>query len=161
MRSLYSSDDTMIVSVDRRQSRLDALFEKVGGIDDLSLRAEFAAYLCVRVSAFVEQSVEDILTAYARAQSSPAVTNYVGATVGRTNLNAERLLQAVGRFDVTWREAMEKFIEGERKAALDSIISLRHNVAHGDTGSVSYQRVSTYYARIKEIVRHLESLCLE
>ena len=147
-------------SVDRKQSRLDNLFSKVGGITDLALQAEFAQYLCVHVSRFVEQSVEDILIAHAKRQSAPTVVNYVDGTVRRTNLNAERLLQVVGHFDGSWRKDLEAYMKGERKDALDSVVNHRNNIVHGEGTTISYQRIANYYASIKSILRRLDDLCL-
>lgn len=70
-------------------------------------------------------------------------------------LNAERLLQLVGRFDLNWRKELEEFIAGERKAALDSIVANRNQIAHGQSGDLTYARVQTYYANICEIVEFL------
>ena len=145
---------------DTRRIRLDDLFEKVGDIGDQELQAEFSQYLCVRVSAFVEQSVEHMLIAHTAPRSSETVAKYVGASVGRTNLNAEQLLIVVGRFDAGWRRELEDYIRGERKDALDSVVNLRNRVAHGDPGVIAHRTLSIYYDRIKEILERLETLCL-
>lgn len=149
-----------ILSVERRRSKLDSVFSKVGGIEDPELQSEFSQYLCVLVSRFVEQAVEDILIEHSRVRSGTTVLKYVEDTVGRTNLNMERLLQALGRFDTVWREELDEYTKGERKDALDSVVKLRHNIVHGEGTGITYQRVSAYYANVKEILRRVDELCL-
>ncbi len=149
-----------ILSVERRQSTLDNLFQKVGGIDDLALQAEFSRYLCIRVSTYVEQSVEEILTAYAKKRSNDTVGRFVEESVRRNNLKSKRLLEHVARFDPEWSKELESYMKGERKDALDSVVDNRNNIAHGDPPGITYHRIALYYERVKEIVSRLDELCL-
>ena len=149
-----------VLSVTRRESQLDDLFDRIGEIADISLQAEFCRYLCVRVSGYIEQSIEDILFEHARHRSGPTVVRYVGRTVDRTNLKAERLLETVGRFDGDLRKELERYMAGERKAALDSIMDHRNHVAHGEMTSISYYNLRRYYDNVKAIVKYVDELFL-
>jgi len=109
----------------------------------------------------VELAVEEILIEHTESRAAPTVTKYVSGSVKRNNLNTERLLTTVGRFDGEWRKELESYTKGERKNALDSVLSHRNNIAHGDPSDITYHRLAVYYESIKEIVTRLEEMCLE
>jgi hypothetical protein len=46
----------------------------------------------------------------------------------------------------------------EREAAIGSVVSERHRIAHGDDSSMSFVRVSDYRKPIYEVVDHLADL---
>ena len=143
-----------------RQRQLEATFTKVAGTNhDLELQAHFSWYLSVLVSGFVEQAVSDILARHAKAQSSPRVGRFVARTVFRQNLNTTTLLQLVEHFDAEWKVLLARFVEGERKDALDSVVDNRHAIAHGRPSTISYHQISEYYRSIKEIISYLDTLC--
>jgi hypothetical protein len=109
------------------------------------------------VSGFVENAVTVLATAYCRERSQAPVGNYAGNQLSRLqNLNSERLGQVVGAFERSWREELIGFLEGPRKDALDSGLSLRNQIAHGESVGLTYVRVQEYYSRVKEIVNFLE-----
>ncbi len=141
------------------KARLDATFLRVSELsqDDLEVRSDFARYLCVLVSGFIESAVTVLATAYCRDRSQPPVGNYAGSQLGRLqNMNSERLGQVIGAFEHSWREELIQFLEGPRKDALDSVLSLRNQIAHGGSVGLTYVRIREYYSRIKEIVNFLE-----
>ena len=147
-----------IRSVVTRRAQLDSAFTRVAGTaGDIELQAHFARYLCVLVSGYVEQCVQDILADFA-THGPPRLSRYVARTVARQNVNTEVLMQIVENFDADWRDRLAEFVQGERKAALDSVVINRHNIAHGRPSSISYVQVSEYYERIKEIIDYLGDL---
>lgn len=141
------------------KARLDATFLRVSRLpqDDLEVRSDFARYLRVLVSGFIENAITVLATAYCRNRSQLPVGNYAGSQLGRLqNVNSERLTQVVGAFEGSWREELIGFLDGPRKDALDSVLSLRNQIAHGRSVGLTYARIHEYYSRIKEIVSFLE-----
>jgi hypothetical protein len=142
------------------KARLDATFRRVSALppDDLEIRSDFARYLCILVSGFIENTVTVLATAYCREGSRPPVANYAGSQLGRLqNLNSERLGQVIGAFEPSWRDDLVSFLAGPRKDALDSVLSLRNQIAHGESVGVTYVRIHEYYCCVKEIVSFLEN----
>jgi hypothetical protein len=45
------------------------------------------------------------------------------------------------------------------KDAVDSVVSLRHTIAHGGTVGVTYQTIGGYYERVKKVVGQIGTLC--
>ena len=141
------------------RSRLKATFSRIESlsIEDLETRSDFARYLCVLVSGFVETAVSELAIEYCKMCSSPAVSNYVQSQLTHLqNVKAERLLQLVGSFNPQWRTELEVYIDGSRKDALDSVVDLRNKIAHGESVSVTYIRIKEYYKNIDEIIDFLE-----
>jgi len=139
--------------------RVDAAFARASTVAAayIEVLSDFAKYLCILVSGYVEVAVSELAIQHCRVRAAPTVYTYAASQLDRLqNLNAERLLQVVGSFDPTWRTTLESFIAGQRKDALDSIVDLRNRIAHGESVGVTLQRIRDYYASIKEIVDFLE-----
>lgn len=146
--------------VDRLRRRLDETFRRVNDLpDDLELRSDFARYLCVLVAGYVENAVVELVLIYCSRRAAPEVQNFVEKTLERfTNVHRERLLQLLGSFDLEWRRKAEEFIVEEREDALNSLIAVRHQIAHGGSAGISYVRVKDYYKSIQEVIDFVADL---
>jgi hypothetical protein len=145
--------------VDSLRKRLDAAFARVASLKemDLEVQSDFARYLCVLVSGYVETVVAQIAIEHCERRAQPSVSSYAGSQLSRVqNVNADRLLQLMGYFDSAWRKELEAFIDGRRKEALDSVVALRNEIAHGKHVGVTYARIREYYLSIKEVVEFVE-----
>lgn len=141
--------------VDALRKRLEATFLRISNLNsaDLEVQSDFARYLCILVSGFVETAIAELAIEYCRKRSTPTVSNYAGSQLVRLqNIKTERLLQIMSRFDPKWRTELEVFVDGPRKDALDSVIDLRNKIAHGESVGVTYTRIKEYYQRIAEII---------
>lgn len=148
--------------VHRLRQRLDATFQRVAkiGRDDVELQADFAKYLCVLVSGYLEKAVAELVLEYARRSGSPALQRFVELQTRRfTNANTERVLSLLGSFDPDWRQSLESGLNAELKDAVNSVIDLRNHIAHGDSVGLTYQRIANYYARIQRVVECIADLC--
>lgn len=151
----------MYVEILREQQRLDALFERVKGVGDDEVKAHLAKYLCVLVSAFLENSMRIVVLKYVGTRSRENVLNFVNRHVRYvTNLNEEKLKQLLGAFSGDWRIRFESDISEEQKAALDSVTNLKNRVAHGKTADVSFVRITNYYQNIRKVVEVVQRICV-
>jgi hypothetical protein len=144
------------------RSRLDATFARISQIaeEDIELRSDFAQYLCIRVSGFLERGIVELLSHHAYQRSTTAVSSYVNRrlVVGFQNPSKDKILRTLGDFDKDWRGVMEGFIVDERADAVGSINAQRNRIAHGDWSDITYIRVKDYYGPIDEVVRRVETL---
>ena len=132
-------------------SRFDLLPE-----DELELRADFARYLCVLVSGFTERAIRELVLEGSRQQASKPVGRFLQSRLDRfQNPNAERVAELVGSFSSAWRDGLEEFYQSGGKAALDSVVALRHSIAHGDPVGVTYGRITGYYEQILTVIDHI------
>jgi hypothetical protein len=148
--------------VHRLKQKLDATFERIQAIgDDLELKADFAKYLCVLVSGYLEKAVVELVQEHARRCSAPSLQRFVEQKTRHfTNANAQKLQGLLGSFDPDWRKNVEGFLVDELKDAVDSIVALRNTIAHGNSVSVTYHRVSDYYQCVQQVIDKIADLCV-
>jgi hypothetical protein len=149
------------VEASRLRSRLKAVFGRARSLGDVDaeILSDYARYLCVLVSGFVETAIEELAIEHCRIRSSPTVHRYTSSQLARIqNLNATKLLQLISSFDKQMHDELSLFLDGPRKAALDSVLNLRNAIAHGESVSLSMGRIIDYFEKIDEIVVHVEML---
>ena len=144
------------------KQRLDATFNRVKGIGrDSELQSDFARYLCVLVSGYIEQAVVELVLEHARGKGAPTLQRFVEQKTKRfTNANAARVQDLLGSFDPAWRRELEKFLDGEAKDAIDSIVSLRNTIAHGGSVGLTYLRINAYYQKAQHVIDQVAKLCV-
>jgi len=149
--------------VRRLESQLDATFLRIRAIEsgvDIEVQSDFARYLCVLVSGYLEKAVAELVLDHARRSGGPTLQRFVEYKTRRfTNANSRRLLDLLGSFHPDWRRELEAFMVDDIKDAVDSVVSLRHRIAHGGTVGVTYQRIGGYYERVKKVVGRVGTLC--
>lgn len=149
--------------LNRQLQRLRAVRQKGGesGLEDAELLAHWARYLCVLISGFLENAIEEIYSDFARRSAAPQVAAFVEARLGRVlNPNAEAFLQIAGSFSPSWREELDAYLQSEgRKEAIDSIIANRHQVAHGGQSGITSATVTKYLDSCVEVIEFIEAQC--
>lgn len=149
-------------AVHSHKQRIDAAFKRASAIEsDFELQADFACYLCILISGFLEKATQELLQEYCHGASSPAVRGFVERQLKFfTNLNREKLLQLLGHFDQAWRAELDEYIVDEREAAVNSIVDLRNQVAHGRSVGVTYLRAKAYWGPVCDVIGRIEQVCL-
>lgn len=151
----------MTQELNRQRTKLDGLFQKVSALShDAEMQAHWARYLCVLVSGFLENAVREIFTRYAREKAMPYVANYVENQLDRfQNPNMQRIFEIAGAFNPQWREELQKKTAGELGDSVDSIVNLRHQIAHGGSAGLSFVIMQTYYKNAKKVVEIINEQC--
>jgi hypothetical protein len=96
-----------------------------------------------------------------RDVSGPALAFALSQLEWSKNPTTEVLANLLGRFDLAWREAFEASLDVERKTAINSLVGLRNDVAHGrwsGTSSLSLARVRQYFDTIDKVVDELSNV---
>ena len=110
-------------------------------------------HLCVVCAGVLEEHVRLHVAEYARVKSFGFVASFVSSRISRTtNLNTEKLTQLLREFDASLAEEMEQFMDDRRKEGLNSLMSVRHTVAHGKDNGVSLHRIRQYKDIVLEIL---------
>lgn len=127
------------------ESRIRRLVDLVPTVEDDELRAELTKHLCVLCSGLLEVACRDIIARYAAPRCDRTVFRFVetrladlqSARVG----NMHQLLACFdpGRAD-TWRDALSD----EERDSVDSIVSNRHQIAHGRSIGLSFDVLNGY-----------------
>ncbi len=144
------------------KQRLDATFERVKRVTpDLELQADFARYLCVLVSGYIEKAVVAFVLEHARQRGGPTLQRFVEQRTKKfSSAKASRVQELLGSFDPAWQQELGEFLVDERKDAVDSIVSLRNVIAHGGSVGLTYSRVLEYYEHAQRVVDRVGELCV-
>jgi len=136
------------------KQRLDSLFKRVKDFSgDIEFQAYWAQFLCVLTSGFIENSIRNLYSEYARDKSSPHVANYVSHELQAfQNAKSEKILQLTGIFSSEWRTTLEVYMEDKRKAAIDSVVNNKNQIAHGRPVSITFTRIYEYYKSSVEVI---------
>jgi hypothetical protein len=147
--------------VSRLKQRLDSTFERVkNGTSDLELQSDFARYLCVLVSGYLEKAAIELVLEHARNAGAPTVQRFVEKrTAHFTNSNTQRLIDLLGSFDPNWQATLQAYVVDDLKDAVDSVVGLRNRIAHGESVGLTYQRVSDYYSRVQKVIDQIADIC--
>ena len=143
------------------KQRLDETFKRAAGVGgDAELSSDFARYLCVLVSGFLEQAIIELLLEYVKLRSSESIHRHLGPRLRHfTTAKAGNIINLLGSFDLNWQKDLESFLVDERKDAVDSVVNLRQTISHGRFTGVTMASVQRYYVSVKEVVDHIADLC--
>jgi len=146
--------------VDRQRQKLDATFQRASKITEPEVLSDFARYLCVLVSGFLEQAIIELILEHVRTHSHSSIQQHVEQRLRQfTTAKTQRIIELFGSFDANWRKDLEAYLVEEYKAAVDSVVDLRQTVSHGRYADVTLVRIQNYYARVKDVIEHLANLC--
>lgn len=144
----------------QQRSRIDNLFKSLPSHEDLERQAHWARYLCVCISGYLEISIRELLGRYAEQCASKSVSTYVWSQLKFfQNPKMEPTIQLVMSFDSGWGKSLREFVEDERGDAVNSIVSNRNEIAHGNDVGVTIARLRTWYEKSNEVLDFLMGLC--
>ena len=148
--------------VERQKQKLDATFLRASKlVADAELLSDFARYLCVLVAGFLEQAIIELTLEHVRNHSETSVQGYAEGRLRQfASAKSQRITDLMGSFKAEWRSDLEEFLVDEYKAAVDSVVDLRHTISHGRYVGVTMAGIRDYYARVKHVVDHVAELCV-
>lgn len=136
---------------------LDSLFISIEKIEDEEIKGHFAKYLCVKTSGLFENYLKSQIGDYVDACSSKPTANFVnGRLKNFTNIDNKKLTEFLKSFHEEWFEEYNNKMSDKLKSTLNSIISNRNNIAHGNSDSITFGNIKTYYNDLKEIIEILD-----
>jgi RiboL-PSP-HEPN len=146
--------------VERLRKRLDSAYKRYDLVGkEEELRSDFARYLCVLTSGYLEQSVYYLLTAFAQGKAHPSVLRFVDSELNRfQNPNIGKICDLLEQFDPSWKAKVEAFAVSEIKDAVGSIVSTRHGIAHGESTGITFSQLKSRYEKLQELVIFLTQL---
>lgn len=150
--------------ITREEQRLDKLSADLRGAvndADLSLQHVFSSHLVLAGAGHVEQSVINILSEYGRLNGNPKIRRFVEKTIARNNsLNCEKIKTVTDQFDADWWIQIEATTSEVDRVAVDSLKTLRDQIAHGKRNGTGFSIVESYYKSSKSFVRAFSAVVL-
>ncbi len=118
-----------------------------------------AQLVAVWVSGYLESACREAALNYTRNRASKNVVGYVGKVLKRfRNPNMNKILELIGDFDRDARDELKKFSQGRIESSVNSIVSQRHNIAHGRATQLTISQVRIYYKDVRCLVNKMRSL---
>ncbi len=156
------SNERGLVEVALLKQRLDATFRRIESVDpDSQLQSDFAKYLCVLVSGYIEKAIAQLLQEHARRIGAPTLQSFVEAKTERfTNANSEKITKLLGSFDRRWQHQIKEYLTDEGAAAVNSIVQNRHLIVHGGVSGITYVSIRAYYEQAQRVVNRVQEICL-
>jgi hypothetical protein len=144
----------------RLKSRLDSTFGRMPlSSEDIELQSDFARHLCVLVSGFFENALIALILDFAQRRSAPEVVAFVERRLAYwTNPNTDKICVLLGSFSRDWQKQAEAYLVDELKASVNSLVALRHQIAHGESVGTSLSQVKAYYKSILNVVEFVANL---
>jgi len=140
-------------------SSLDALFNTAENIDDEEIQAHFSKYLCVKTSGLFENYLKFQIGDFADTTSAKPIANHVKSKNKHfTNVNYDKLNTFLNSFDSDWWEKFNNQLSDSMKSSLNSVISNRNNIAHGNTDNITFTNMKEHYKNIKKIINIIDSI---
>ncbi|WP_354678218.1 HEPN domain-containing protein [Cupriavidus plantarum] len=139
---------------------MDATFARAPSPNtDPEFQADFAKYLCVLVSGYLESALCALLLGFAQARSAGDVSSFVERQLGPwTNPKAEKIIDLFGSFNQDWRVNLTAYLVDQRKDSLNSLVALRHKIAHGESVGTSLSQIKSHYRIANEVIDHVADL---
>lgn len=102
-------------------------------------------HLVLAGAGHVEQSVINILSEYGRLNGNPKIRRFVEKTIARNNsLNCEKIKTVTDQFDADWWIQLEATTSEVDRVAVDSLKTLRDQIAHGKRNGTGFSIVEGY-----------------
>ena len=145
---------------DRIDSLLKLLEETIDKVDD-SAQHILANHLVLAASGYIETSTLAILSEYASRHGDVRVIRYIEKTISRENsLSCEKIRNILEKFDKDWWGALETRTPIDATSAVDSLKTLRDQIAHGKMNGTGFTTVQNYYVRSKRFVEDFAAVVL-
>jgi hypothetical protein len=142
------------------EARIDNVLKRSyeAGLDQ-EMRSSLARYACVLTSGYLEESVRMVIGAWCRDKSHPNIHTYVGRQLDWfLNPKCGKILDLLSHFSIQWRDDFLAALSDEEKAAIDSVVSNRNQIAHGRNVGISPEPMTRYFKCCRNAVRKLDSI---
>ncbi len=135
------------------ERQLDNLFNEVSQVQEGEInKAHLTRYLCIRTSGYLENVTRILIAHFCDGTSPQPINNYIAKrTKYITNLDFKRLKGLLSEFDIKWSQEFENRLSDQQKSSINSVISNRNNIAHGNQDSITYRDMASYYQDVKDV----------
>ena len=158
MMSSSQAYQTPLRYFDARKKALDSLFKMAESLTDEPVKNELARYICIRISGLIEQTIVSFYREYANAKGHPNLSRYVSRSIKLQNPGMKKLIDLSGNFNENWAAELDA-LDDSIKSAVDSIVAIRNQVAHGGDRGVRLSTVNNYYKEILQLLATIQKQC--
>lgn len=136
------------------ETRLDYLISRMDETQDIFMQAHHGRYLAILTAGYFEKAVQLAIIEFARTRSTKEIRRFVERQISwEGSINRAKWKSILERFDDGIFERIEGAVDDEAKNAVDSIKSLRDQLAHGDDNGTGYGTIKRYHAGVRQYAR--------
>ena len=122
-------------------------------------KARLAQLMTIWASGYLEAACRDAVLAYTKRRAHPTVVNFVSRSLNRfQNPKMENILALVRGIDGGIADDLGDYADGSIRESVNSIVGIRHLIAHGRSANISVGRVTQYFEDAKKLARKMEDL---
>ena len=115
--------------------------------------------MTIWVSGYLEVTCRNTLLTYTENKSDKAVARFVNKQLERMrNPKTKEILRLVRSFDEDRANELKEFCQGRIKESVDSVVTLRNQIAHGESEHATIAKVKTQFDDSRELARKLKEL---
>jgi len=149
----------MIWKIELQQKKLDQLFELTNLIEEDEVKSHLLKLLCIRTSGLLETAFKNLILEYLQGTSPKEIQSFVSSEIKLiSNLKSERLITTLNRFSSEWSVELKNMITEEQFSSLNSLISNRNNIAHGENDSITFSPMKKYYVDTISVIVALRQI---
>lgn len=151
----------MNIKVIQYRKELDQQFREVDKIEDEEIKSMLVKFLCVRTSGLLENFIKSKISDYTDKKVPKEIKTYIsGHFKDITSLNTKKIVNVLNSFSKDWAEDFKSYIEGhqQEKESLNSLITNRHNISHGQMSNITYNNIKQYYLDILSVMTKLDNI---
>lgn len=145
--------------ISRQLQSLKALMKNAASTtQDPELLSHWARYFSVLAAGLLQNAITEVYTEYVTRTSSGPISNYARSRLATIqNPKADKFIEVARNFDAAWAAGLQSFLGDEgRKEAVDSIMNVRHQIAHGKDVGITYARISEYLKKAEDVIEFIE-----
>lgn len=151
--------------INQLKQELNSKFVQIARLKvEQAVKDDLARYLCIRVSGFLERSIQSLLVEYVarQTQRNERVYRYVTQRLqGFRNPNFEDIVILLSSFDLQWGQQLRDSTSPTDKEAISNLVGVRNLLAHGVARQISLMKVRDGYKVAIQIVELIEQLTAE
>jgi len=128
---------------------------------DDEVKSLLAKIICIRISGLLETALKCRISDYSDKRTPNEIKRFLSQKIKDiTNLKSTKLCDVLGTFSNDWKCSFEEELttNAQLKSSLDSLISLRHDIAHGQNCDVTLKSILQYFNDAKIVVNLFDSI---
>ena len=132
--------------VRRLRQSLDDLFARCNQTRDPEILGDLSKYACVRTCGFLERSILSLARSKCEHGAWGEGQAFALSWLERApNPRAAEVLRLVRRFSPAWELELKSLLDiDERAQALNALVGIRNDIAHGRNQGISLRQVREY-----------------
>lgn len=116
-------------------------------------QSDYAKYLCILVSGYLEKSITSKLMQYCDSKSNNRVSRFAESKLKHmTNMKYEKILELLKSFDSSWGDIFEKKVDDKKRDQVNGLVGLRNAISHGGNNSITINNIEDMFDTIKNVV---------